>query len=313
VVLRIVAEILLAPLLVGGSTLAARRWGHAIGGVLSALPAVVGPVLLITAELHQPEYTARAANGTLLGLGSLAAFALVYARVAVHTVWPLCVLIAWLAAALTALLVGSLAGGAGFPMGLLVAAVTLTAAYRAMPPTGVSEEAVASRSRWAEVRLRMALTTVLVGTLVAASDLFGALVGGMLAALPVIASVLAASTHQRGGAAPVVALLRGMLAGMAGFVGFCSVVAGLIEPWGVAAAFGAATVTAVSVQFSVLTVGHRRRRSETCGGQLAATGPPTHLPLRQSLPPDSLGSGARIGTAEPGDEAKEPRRRQLQS
>ena len=34
------------------STIAAARWGHVIGGVLSAFPLIVGPVLLVAAERH---------------------------------------------------------------------------------------------------------------------------------------------------------------------------------------------------------------------------------------------------------------------
>ena len=44
-----------------------------------------------------------------------------------------------------------------------------------------------------------------------------------------LASILAAFTHRQEGAAALVALLRGMLAGMAGFVVFCVTVAGLVE------------------------------------------------------------------------------------
>ena len=38
--------------LVALSTVAAARWGHVIGGVLSAFPLIVGPVLLVAAERH---------------------------------------------------------------------------------------------------------------------------------------------------------------------------------------------------------------------------------------------------------------------
>ena len=80
---RILIELLVAPALVAVSTLVARRWGARAGGVVSAFPAIVGPVLLILALAHGRAFAARAADGTLLGLVSLAAFALAYGRVAV--------------------------------------------------------------------------------------------------------------------------------------------------------------------------------------------------------------------------------------
>jgi hypothetical protein len=91
-----------------------------------------------------------------------------------------------------------------------------------------------------------------VATLATTADLFGPLVGGMLAALPVLASVLAVFTHRQYGAVGVVGLLRGMLSGMAGFVGFCAVVATLIVPAGTAAAFAVATGVAIGLQVLAL-------------------------------------------------------------
>jgi hypothetical protein len=81
----------------------------------------------------------------------------------------------------------------------------------------------------------------------------------VLAGLPVLASVLAVFTHRSNGSAAVVALLRGMASGMAGFVAFCVVVALLITPTGIAPAFLAALMTAMGVQFLALD---RRGRAE---------------------------------------------------
>lgn len=65
--LEIVLTLLIAPALVGVSSLASRRLGERIGGLVSAFPAIVGPVLLITAHEHGAMFAAAAANGTLLG------------------------------------------------------------------------------------------------------------------------------------------------------------------------------------------------------------------------------------------------------
>jgi hypothetical protein len=67
-VITLTFELALAPALVAASTLACRRWGARIGGLLSAFPAVVGPVLLISEQQYGSAFTARAAVGTLLGL-----------------------------------------------------------------------------------------------------------------------------------------------------------------------------------------------------------------------------------------------------
>jgi hypothetical protein len=98
----------------------------------------------------------------------------------------------------------------------------------------------------------MALTAVLVATLSAAAGVLGPLVGGMLAALPVLASVLAVLCHRDAGGEAAVVLLRGMLEGMAGFVAFCEVVALLIAHGSVAGALAAATAAALAVQAVII-------------------------------------------------------------
>jgi hypothetical protein len=240
-------ELLTAPVLIGCSTLACRRWGARIGGVVSAFPAVVGPVLLITLQQHGAAFTARVANGTLLGLTALSAFVLAYARVAVYAGWGVSLFGGWMSAAIVATLVGWLGRGVGFPVGLVLAAASLAAAYAGMP-AGSATELLAPHEGRVELPLRAALTVVLVAILALAAGAVGPLVGGMLAALPVLASVLATFTHHRGGSDAVTALLRGMLAGMAGFVGFCAVVALLVVPAGAPAAFAVATLSALGLQ-----------------------------------------------------------------
>ncbi|MEV6932252.1 hypothetical protein AB0M46_48255 [Dactylosporangium sp. NPDC051485] len=73
--MTLVLKLLLAPLLVAGSSLAGRRWGAQVAGVLVALPIVAGPILLIACLEHGPAFGARAAASALLGLVSLALFA----------------------------------------------------------------------------------------------------------------------------------------------------------------------------------------------------------------------------------------------
>jgi hypothetical protein len=55
-------------------------------------------------------------------------------------------------------------------------------------------------------------------------------------------------THARDGHDALLALLRGMLAGLAAFVIFCAAIAVLIEPAGVPLAFALATAAAVLAQ-----------------------------------------------------------------
>src|SRR3974390_1615945 len=125
--------LVMAPALVGVSTVVARRWGERAGGVLSAFPAIVGPVLLIVALAHGARFAAPAANATLLGLVSLAPFAVPYGRRAPGRGWRSSLLAGWACAALAGLAVGLAAGGAGSPAGALIAAPAVAPAWRGVP------------------------------------------------------------------------------------------------------------------------------------------------------------------------------------
>ncbi len=239
-------ELLLAPALVGAATLAARRWGEAIGGLVSAFPAIVGPVLLIAAQEHGSAFAAKTASGTLLGLVALSGFALAYGRTAVRAGSRASLAAGWAAAAAIAALLGGV--DAGPLAGLIAAALSLLVARTALPAGAATLATAQSRPpRW-DLALRMGLTAALVVVLTAAASRLGPVVGGVLAALPVLASILAVFTHEQHGARAVVFLLRGMLSGMAGFVVFCAVVAVLVDRAGVGPTFAVAALAAVGVQ-----------------------------------------------------------------
>jgi hypothetical protein len=260
VMVEALLELVVAPGLVGAATLAARRWDERVGGVVSAFPAIVGPVLLIAALEHGAAFAGRAASGTLLGLVALSGFAVAYGRVARTAGWLVSLAAGWAAAGVLGVTAGALALAPVAALG--AAAVSVAAAHRALgapePDPRDPGAATAAAEGHSAVRLpavaawdlpaRMALTALLVLALTATAGRFGAVVGGMLAALPVLASVLAAFTHAQCGPRALAELLRGMLAGMAGFVSFCAVVAVLAQPAGIAAAFTIATAVAVAAQ-----------------------------------------------------------------
>ena len=106
--LVVVVQLVVAPGLVGAATLAARRGGPRLGGLLSAFPAIVGPVLFIDAHDHGTAFAAQAANGTLLGLVALSGFAIAYGRTALRAGWRTSLAIGWAAAAAIAAVLGAI-------------------------------------------------------------------------------------------------------------------------------------------------------------------------------------------------------------
>ena len=253
-----VAAATLAAVLVGVSTLASRRWGHGVGGVLSAFPLIVGPVLLIAAERHGAAFAAQAAAATLLGLVALAGFVVVYAWSAVRLGWATCLLLAWAAAAALGLAAGQVRPG--LVVAGIGAALAIAVARGGLPETGTAALHRVSPA-W-DLPVRMLLTALLIVVLTAAADRFGPVVAGALSALPALASVLAVFTHRRDGTGALLILLRGTTEGMVSFAAFCAVAGGLLTRTGLAAAFLFALAAAVLVQAVVLRSGAGRSVAE---------------------------------------------------
>jgi hypothetical protein len=250
--LRTLLEIALAPGLVVAATLAGRRWGSRTGGLVSAFPAVVGPVLLVTAQQRGTLFAERAAEGTLLGLVALSGFMLCYGRAALRAGWSVSLAVGWASAATLGAMAALAGGGVGLPASLGAASVSLVVAHRGLHLADGGPADLDAGSGTRDLAMRVLATVVMIALLTVAAELLGPRIGGVLAGLPALASVLAVFTHRAHGSAAVAALLRGMASGMAGFVGFCAVVALLIVPAGIAPAFLAAVATAAVVQLLAL-------------------------------------------------------------
>ena len=237
----------LASSLVAVATIGADRWGHAVGGVLSAFPLIVGPVLLLAAHHHGESFAAKTAAATLLGMVSVAAFALAYTRSAVRWSWLPSLLIAWAAAAAMGVAAGS--ASVGIAAATLLACLAILGAGAGVPRPPQGFLVARAAPNW-DLPARMSITALMIVILTLAADQFGPVVAGVLSGLPVLASVLAVFTHRNHGPAALIALLRGMVAGLGAFIVFCAIVGALVSSLGVPGTFGLATAAAIAVQFA---------------------------------------------------------------
>jgi len=242
----LLVKLALAPALVVGSSLAGRRWGHEVSGLLVALPLVAGPILLITELEHGAHFAASAAAASLLGLVALASFVVVFARVARTRGWLLAVFAGWLAFLVVALAFGQAAITAG--VGVVLAAGAFALAPRLLPrdPPG-RDLPMTGLPAW-DLPARAIATALLVLGLTGAAAGLGPTLTGALTPFPVSNTVLAAFVLVLEGAAQVDSFLRGFLRGAFGFVAFCFLVSVLVLPLGVAAAFAIALCGALAAQ-----------------------------------------------------------------
>jgi hypothetical protein len=251
----IAVKVLLAPSFVVGTSMAARRFGARTGGLIAGLPVVAGPILLAYALANGRGFAANAAAGTLLGLVSLIAFVVVYARLAQRLSWATSMVIGWLVfVAFTAAFSGLHIPAAGaLPLALAALMTGLLVLPRQRPLAHVPPPPPS----W-DLPLRAACAMTLVLSLTAIAGWLGPQLSGLLAPFPIIATVLAVFTHAQRGTGELVRLLRGMVSGFAAFALFFFTLAVTLRHMPTAAAFALATGLAVGVQgLALLLLGRR--------------------------------------------------------
>jgi len=251
------AKLLLAPPLVIGASLAARRWGPGLAGILVALPLVAGPILLIADAEHGVRFAARAASASLLGLAALAAFVVVVAKLSRSRGWMLALAAGWLVYLAVALALSTVTPAPAIGLALAAGAFGLAGllTHGGAGLTGVID---VDWPKW-DIPARATATAVLVLLVTGLSAALGPALTGVLAPFPVATSVVAGFTLARHGSNHVVELLRGFLRGALGFAVFCFLLAVLLVPTGAPAAFAIGLLGAVCLQLLAQLARSRRR------------------------------------------------------
>jgi hypothetical protein len=252
-------KLVLTPALIATASLAGRRWGHAISGWLVGVPFTSGPITLFLFLDHGATFAANAALGSMLGIFATIAWALAYCALASRG------LVASVAAGFTVFaLVGAgvrdLAIG---PIALSLALVVLLViAIRLVP--GSRDRHAVELPRW-DLPARMVLATALVITITSGADALGPRLSGLLATIPLYASILAGFGHTLAGPRAAIDVWRGLLFGLFGFGAFYVMLAVFLEPAGIAA-FGFALAAAVVMQAVTLRVLQRSAASSRTDG-----------------------------------------------
>lgn len=207
-------KLTLAPALVVAASLAGRRWGGRVSGVLIAIPLVAGPILLVITLEQGRDFGARAARGSLLGVVALAVFCVVFARVAQRRGAFGSLLTGWLAFAAVG------AAGAEWDAppvaGLVCALAALGAGYALLGEAAPSVDEPRRPPSW-DLPARAGSTAALVFAITTAADALGPALSGILTPFPIATSILAVFTRAQDGPHATTAMLRGFVAALPGF------------------------------------------------------------------------------------------------
>jgi hypothetical protein len=226
----------LAPMITLLASLAARRLGPRWGGRLLGAPLTTGPFLMLLCVELGPAAAARAAQGAITGQLAVAGFCLTYGRIAAR-LRPVCALPVALGVGAGAGLLGVIANRAW--LSAAVALAVILAGLLTWPDRSSAPVTERRAARW-ELPARMAVSGVIVGTLVTTAPLLGPAVAGTLSALPVLLAVLTPSVHHSLGAAAAADVARGALVSAAGTVAFLLVLSAGLVPAGPVVAFALA-------------------------------------------------------------------------
>lgn len=246
----------ITPLMIAMASLAARRWGPAVGGWVAGLPLTSGPVSVFLALEQGHAFAAHAACGTLLGLISFGAFCVAYARSARISKWVISVIcglgVYSVFTAALSLSVFSLVPAALLVLGLLGVALVVLGAPASVPRH--------IPLPWWDLPMRMATATAFVVLITGAARAMGPNWSGLLSPFPVFACVMAVFTHRNGGSDAAQRLLRGFIIGSFSCTAFFVVVGVVIERSSLITTYALASAVALLVNgFSLMTLVGRQR------------------------------------------------------
>jgi hypothetical protein len=246
----LVLKLVLVPAIIAGVTLAGRRWGHTIGGVLGGLPLVAGPVLFFLAIEQGDHFAASAAHATLVGIAGVAVFGVVYGWMCLRTPWPGSLLASWTAFGVATVALHSVAWTSAGALGVAVASFLLARwllprARRPAPPFAAPA--------W-DLPLRIAVAVAFVLVVTGLAVWLGPRLSGALTPFPVATAILLGFAHAQQGPAAAADWLHGFLPAMVSFSLFCFVVAALTGSQGHLVAFGAALGAQLAMQGLVLAL-----------------------------------------------------------
>ncbi len=209
-------KLTLTPILMALVSMASRRWGGAVGGLLAGLPLTAAPVSVYLTIEQGRAFAAVAAVGAIGGLAAVTFSYLVYVEVSrrcAATTTAACALLAFLAAS----------GVLRFldpPLGLLLVldgVLMVCVLVRGSDMPGAGPRAIPTS--W-DLPARILISTVMVLVITLSARIIGPRYSGLLSTVPMIGWPLVVFAHVQQGRDEAVAALRGIVRGLPGLIAF---------------------------------------------------------------------------------------------
>ncbi len=236
-------KLIATPFFIFSATLAGRRWGSVVNGLIVGLPLTTGPISFILANQYGLEFATKAASGNLAGQVSMCFFCLTYSLVAQKGNWMISA-----AFAVTAYLAMTVTLNS-FTWQLFPAFATLLIAIililRILPQHPAPQNRYAP-PKW-DLPARIIIATVFVISLTAFANILGAQLSGLISTFPIFGVIFATFTHAQQGVQTVSNLLRGIVFGSVSYAFFFITIGVCLQPLGITSTY----IIALSIAMAV--------------------------------------------------------------
>lgn len=223
------------PLVIGGVTIASKKWGNLVGGMIASMPWIAGPIMLFFTLEQGVDFAVNSVKGIMMGVVGVLAFCFAYIYSALKSRWYVSLLLAYLAFVATTVLLKVFENYVGLNGWFIFAVVLSLFGLKVFPKLDVQTNS--GQNLKYDIYLRMVIITVFVALITYLAKILGPTWSGILTPFPIITAILASFTHYTQGAYGTSIILRGMLTGFIGFATFLFLQAKLLPHLPIATAF----------------------------------------------------------------------------
>ncbi|WP_208230447.1 hypothetical protein [Brenneria izadpanahii] len=249
-------KLAVTPVLMLAVSLAVRKWGGFVGGLLSGMPLTSGPVALFLAIEQGPQFAAKAASGALSGLAAVLLTYLFYLVVTSSlSVLAACVSALAFFGVISLLLLVS-----NSPLGAIIISLAAIAAIIRLTNRGGREIRKSTVPFW-DIPMRMLTSTAMLFAITGSARVIGPHVSGILSPVPVIAWPLTVFAHVQGGRSEMAAVVRGNAVSAIGVIIFYMTIRELILQAGLLTTFVVAFAASVLTTTLLAEVMRRSARA----------------------------------------------------
>lgn len=246
-------KLIVCPVLLAIATIAARRWGQIVGGLIIGLPLISGPISVFLAIENGADFAVAAVDGSFVGTISLAFFSLAYARLCRFGIT---------ASVFAGMLVfGSVSAAvsACHPTTEILAVTSVAALCLCsfLMPKEKAENSV-KLSKY-DIPLRMAVMAVLMVVVTFLAPLIGPHATGIAAAFPYMALTMAVFAQWKGTYQHAQQVMYGLVNGLGSGCAFYMVVSCTLKDDNFLAAYSLAAAVSILVQFVIMMLIRRTK------------------------------------------------------